>query len=84
MCMDALTAYMFVPEGGIKSPETRVTNTCELSCGYREFNPGPLEKQHVFLTLEPSPLLQSIKIISKVVIEVEILAFSDLQQKLGL
>lgn len=73
-----------MPEEGIQSPETRVTNTCEFSCGYREFNSGLLEKQHVFLILEPLPQLQSIQIISKLIIKIEILAFSDLQQKPGI
>ena len=30
---------------GVRSPGTRVTDTCELPCGYWELNLGPLEEQ---------------------------------------
>jgi hypothetical protein len=38
---------------GIRSPETGVTDTPELSCGSWKSNPGPLVEQSVFLTTEP-------------------------------
>jgi hypothetical protein len=40
------------------SPETGVTDSCELPCRCRESNPGRLEEQPVLLTAEPSLLLQ--------------------------
>lgn len=39
---------------GIRSPETGVTDTPELSCGSWKSNPGPLVEQSVFLTIVPS------------------------------
>ena len=38
----------------VRSLETGVTDNCELPYGYWELNPGPLEKQPVLLTTEPS------------------------------
>jgi hypothetical protein len=40
--------------GGVGSPETSVTNSCELPCRYLEFNLGPLEEQPVVLSAKPS------------------------------
>ena len=37
---------------GVKSPGTRVTDSCELPCGYWEPNLRPLEEQPVLLTTE--------------------------------
>ena len=42
------------PEEGTGSSGAGVTNGCELPCGCRELNPGPLEEQQVLLTDEPS------------------------------
>ena len=39
---------------GSRSPETVVTNSFEMPCGYRELNLGLLEQQPVLLTTEPS------------------------------
>ena len=39
---------------GVRSPGTGVIDSCELSYGCWELNPGPLEEQPVFLTSEPS------------------------------
>jgi hypothetical protein len=41
-------------EKGIESLGTRVTDSCELPCGCWGSHQGPLEKQPVFLTTEPS------------------------------
>ena len=35
-------------------PRTGITDSCELTGGYWELNPGPLELQPVLLTTEPS------------------------------
>lgn len=37
---------------GIGSPGTKVTDSCELSCGCWDLTPTPLEKQPVCLTAE--------------------------------
>lgn len=42
------------PEGGVQSPGTGVTDSCELSCECWESNQGPLEAQTVLLTTQPS------------------------------
>ena len=57
--MSAYVCVPSVPEKDIRSPETGVTESCELPCGCWESNPGPLKEQAVFLTAEPS--LQSQK-----------------------
>jgi hypothetical protein len=44
---------------GVRSPKARITDGCELLCGYWELNSGPLEEQSVLLTAEPS--LQPLK-----------------------
>lgn len=53
--------YIYVPctclvsveaEEGIGSPETGVTDGCELSRGWWELNSGPLEKEQALLTTE--------------------------------
>lgn len=41
------------PEG-IRFCKTRVTESCETSCGGWNSNPGPLEEKSVFLTSETS------------------------------
>ena len=38
----------------VRSPGTGITDCCELPCGCWELNWGPLEKQPVLLTAEPS------------------------------
>ena len=50
-------ACMYVCEG-IRAPGTGVTDSCELPYGGWELNRGPLEKQPVLLTAEPSLQLQ--------------------------
>lgn len=47
VCLSVCTPCMCIFFGGI----TEVTNACELSCGCRESNLGPLENQPVFLAL---------------------------------
>jgi hypothetical protein len=47
-------SYMPGTQEGIRSPGTGFTECCETLCGYWELNPGPLQKQPVFLTTEPS------------------------------
>lgn len=42
-------------EEGVGIPRTVVTDSCELPYGLWERNPGPLEKQPLLLTAEPSP-----------------------------
>ena len=69
MCMNVLPAYMSVhsmcawgrqePEKGVGSLGSRVTAGCELSCGCWESNLGPLEKQPVCSSTEPSLQPQS-------------------------
>jgi hypothetical protein len=39
---------------GVRSPGTGIVDSCELSCGCWELNPGPLEEQPVLLI----PVLQ--------------------------
>ena len=51
MCIGVLPAGV---SKGDRFPETGDTNSCELPCGCWESNPGPLEEQPVFLTVEPS------------------------------
>ena len=41
-------------EEGIRSPVSGITDGCELSYGYQESHPGPLEEQPVLLSAEPS------------------------------
>lgn len=40
--------------GGIRSPRTGGTDRCEMPCGCRDPNPGPLEWHLVLVTTEPS------------------------------
>ncbi|ERE67235.1 MMP37-like protein [Cricetulus griseus] len=42
------------PEEGIGLPGIGVTDSCEPSCGFWEWNPGLLEMQPVFLATEPT------------------------------
>ena len=51
MCTCVLPAYQFEDA---RSSGTRVTDSCELSCGCWRLNLGPLEEQPVLLTAEPS------------------------------
>ena len=39
---------------GVRSPGTGVTDSFELLCGCWKLNSGPLEKQSVLITTEPS------------------------------
>ena len=39
---------------GVRSPGTRITDSCELPCGCWDLNIGPLEEQPMFLITEPS------------------------------
>ena len=39
---------------GVRSPGTGDTDSCELTCGCWELNPGPLKEQPVPITAEPS------------------------------
>lgn len=41
---------------GVRSPGREVTDSCELTCGYWELNPGPLKEQPVLLTADISPV----------------------------
>lgn len=41
------------PEEGVGSPQTRVNDSCEMSCRCWESNQGPPEEHPVFLTAEP-------------------------------
>ena len=52
-CMNFCTLYMDTqrPEKGVGSSRSGVADSCELHCGYRELNPGPLD---VLFTAEPS------------------------------
>jgi hypothetical protein len=46
VCLSSMCACcMQSPEEGAGSPETVVTDSCELPCGCSNPNPGPLEKQ---------------------------------------
>lgn len=51
MFIGVLPACMCVE--GFRSPGTRVTDRCELPCGFWKLNPSPLEEQPVILTDEP-------------------------------
>ena len=46
--------YMQYPKEGIRSPETGVTDHCELPCVCLESNLRPLQEQPVLLITEPS------------------------------
>lgn len=48
VCLYTMRVHFF---GGIRSSRTEVTNACELPCGCRESNLGPLENQPVLLAL---------------------------------
>jgi E3 ubiquitin-protein ligase NEDD4 len=48
------TWCLWRPEEGVGSPGIGVTDSCELPCGCWELNSGPLKKQPVLLTTEPS------------------------------
>lgn len=41
------------PEEGVRSPQTGVNDSCEMSCRCWESNQGPPEEHPVFLTAEP-------------------------------
>lgn len=43
-----------VPEEGLDSPELELTEGCEQPCGGWEFNLGPLQKQQVLISAQPS------------------------------
>lgn len=42
----------------IRSSGTGITDRCQLPCEFWDLNPGPLEKQSVLLTAEPSLVSQ--------------------------
>jgi hypothetical protein len=42
------------PKDDIGSPKVGITNSCEVPCGNWEPNLGPLKRQRVLLTTEPS------------------------------
>lgn len=46
-CLGSLDEY-------VTSLVTGVRNGCEILCGYGELNLGPLQKQEVLFTVEPS------------------------------
>lgn len=53
MCVYHMHAsHPWSPEEGVRSPGTRVLTSCEHHCGFWEQNPGPLQNQHVPLTIE--------------------------------
>ncbi|KAM7334546.1 hypothetical protein ACRRTK_007866 [Alexandromys fortis] len=61
-CMYMCTICGYCPqssEGGIRSPATGVTDSCELPCGSRALNPGPLQEQpllsHGVISPDPAP-----------------------------
>ena len=56
------------PEEGLISPETRVTDGCELLCGCWELNLGLLEEQSVLFITE-SPLSSTFIIFDMVAYE---------------
>ena len=51
VCTGVLPAILCV---GVRSPGTRVTDGCKMTCGCWELNWGPLKEQPVLLTAEPS------------------------------
>lgn len=53
-CLHTHAWWLWGPEGGITSPETVLTDGCELRLGYWELNPGPLGKQPALVTTKPS------------------------------
>lgn len=57
LCMSMYTVYMpdtQRPEGDMKSPQTGVTDGYESPYGFQDSSTGPLEKQQLLLTTEPS------------------------------
>lgn len=57
MCVCVLHEWCLQrPEESNRSPETRITDCCEPSCGSWELNSGLVGKQMVLLTTEPSLL----------------------------
>lgn len=46
--------YTGLPEQGIISPRTGVTDVCGPSCGCWELKLGPLQEKDVYSTAEPS------------------------------
>jgi hypothetical protein len=56
-CACAYVSLAYVVLGASQKkvcPGTEVTYSCELPCGCWKLNPGPLQEQQVFLTIEPS------------------------------
>lgn len=45
-----------VGKEGVELPGAGVKDNCEPQCGFWEPNPGPIQKQQVFLTTEQSQL----------------------------
>lgn len=54
MCMSALPAGMFVPNGRIRSSRTGVADGCKPPYECWELKPGPLQEQYMLITMEPS------------------------------
>jgi hypothetical protein len=48
------------PEEGIQSLRTGIRVCCQTTCGYQEWNPGPLDEHPVLPTTEPSLQPQAI------------------------
>lgn len=53
-CMYSCVPCAWRPEDDIRHPGTGFIDGCESPCGYWELNTGPLEKQQMLLTAEPS------------------------------
>lgn len=50
-CMHVFAWCLQRPEGGMGSPKSKVADDCHTGTVW---NPGPLQEQQVFLTIEPS------------------------------
>lgn len=51
-CLSVHVWWLWRPDEGIRSAETRVTDDCEPPHGFWELNPRPLKKQPMLLTTE--------------------------------
>lgn len=57
VCVPSVCAwFLWRPEEGIESPETRITDSWELPCRCWELNLGPLEEQQPVLLIAESSL----------------------------
>jgi len=71
MCIDTLPC-MYVC---VTVSDLRVTDSCELPCGWWELNRGPPEEQSMLLTIDPSlqprySLFKSIFLLNKICVHV--------------